>query len=148
MGLMEDVGRGPVGLDTAIFIYYLEEHPRYLPLVEPIFAEIDAERLAGVTSAVTLLETLVVPYRRGEAVLARRYEDLLTRSRGLQLVDLERPLLRATAQLRAVTRVRTPDALQLTAALTHACTAFVTNDRDFSDIGGLTVLQLDDYVTD
>lgn len=147
MGLDEDVGRGPVGLDTATFIYYLEEHPRYLPLVEPIFARIDAGRLTGVTSAVTLLETLVIPYRHGEPALAGLYEDLLTRSRGLKMVDLERPLLRATAQLRAVTRVRTPDALQLTAALTHACTAFVTNDRDLPDLGGLRILQLEDYVT-
>ena len=146
MGLMADVGRGPIGLDTAIFIYYLEEHPRYLPLIEPIFAAIDAGRLAAVTSAVTLLETLVVPYRRGEAPLVGLYEDLLTHSRGLLMVDLERPLLRATAQLRAVTRVRTPDALQLTAALTHACTAFVTNDRNLPDLGGLRVLQLEDYV--
>ena len=146
MGLIDDLGRGPVGLDTAIFIYYLEEHPRYLPLVEPLFRAIDAGRLAAVTSAVTLIETLVVPYRRGEADLARRYEDLLTRSRGLLLVDLERPLLRAAAQLRAVARVRTPDALQLTAAVTHACSAFVTNDRKLPDLGGVRIVQLEDYV--
>ena len=24
---MDDVGLGPVGIDTAIFIYYIEEHP-------------------------------------------------------------------------------------------------------------------------
>ena len=146
MGLMEDAGRGPVGLDTAIFIYFLEEHPRYLPLVEPIFAEIDSGRLTGVTSAVTLLETLVIPYRRRATALAGLYEDLLCRSRGLQMVDLERPLLRATAQLRAFVRVKTPDALQLTAALSHGCTAFVTNDRALPDLGGMPVLQLEDYV--
>jgi len=39
MGLMADVGRGPVGVDTAIFIYFIEEHPRFLPLVEPLFRE-------------------------------------------------------------------------------------------------------------
>lgn len=147
MGLMEDLDPGPIGLDTAIFIYYIEEHPRYLPLIEPVFRAVDSGRLRAVTSAVTLLETLVVPYRRGETSLARRYEDLLTRSRGLFLVDLEKPLLRATAQLRAVSGLRTPDALQLTAALTHACTAFLTNDRDFPGLGGLNVLLLEDYAT-
>ncbi len=147
MGLTEDVGRGPIGLDTAIFIYYIEENPRYLPLVEPLFRAVDAGRLHAVTSAVTLLETLVVPYRRSDTSLARRYEELLTRSRGLLLVDLERPLIRAAAQLRAVSGLRTPDALQLTAALSHACTAFLTNDRDFPGLGGLNVLLLEDYVT-
>ena len=33
MGLMADLGRGPVAVDTAIFIYFIEEQPRFLPLV-------------------------------------------------------------------------------------------------------------------
>jgi hypothetical protein len=27
MGLMADLGGGPIGVDTAIFIYFIEEHP-------------------------------------------------------------------------------------------------------------------------
>ena len=78
MGLIEDIGSGPVGLDTAIFIYFIEEHPRFLPVVEPLFVAIDAGPLEGVTSGLTLLETLVVPYRAGDTALADRYEALLT----------------------------------------------------------------------
>ncbi len=37
MGLMDEIGPGPVGLDTAIFIYFIEEHPLFLPAVVPIF---------------------------------------------------------------------------------------------------------------
>jgi len=37
MGLMAELGEGPIGLDTAIFIYFIEEHPRYLPAVLPVF---------------------------------------------------------------------------------------------------------------
>lgn len=48
-GQMEDIGAGPVGLDTAVFIYFIEEHPRFLRLVEPVFAALDAGRLEGVT---------------------------------------------------------------------------------------------------
>jgi hypothetical protein len=29
--LIEDIGAGPVGLDTTIFIYLIEEHPRFFP---------------------------------------------------------------------------------------------------------------------
>jgi hypothetical protein len=36
----------------------------------------------------TLLEVLVVPYRAGNRLLAERYEALLTRSRGIRLVDI------------------------------------------------------------
>jgi hypothetical protein len=33
LALIEDVGAGPVGLDTAIFIYFIEEHERFLPVI-------------------------------------------------------------------------------------------------------------------
>lgn len=146
MGLMEEIGRGPVGLDTAAFIYFIEEHPQFLPLVEPIFAAIDAGLLEGVTSGVTLLETLVTPYRAGNRSLAERYEALLTRSRGIRLLDLQRPLLRAAAQLRASVQVKTPDALQLAAALATNCAVYITNDRNLPRVQGLRVLQLRDYL--
>jgi predicted nucleic acid-binding protein len=146
VGLLEDVARGPIALDTAIFVYFIEEHPRYLPVIEPVFAAIDAGRLAAVTSGLTLLETLVVPYRTGNPTLADRYEALLAGSRGLRLLDLDRPLLRAAAQLRAAVRVETPDALQLAAALSAGATAYLTNDRDLPRIPGLRIMQLRDYV--
>lgn len=145
MGLSEDLGPGPIGLDTAVFIYYVQEHPRFLPLVEPVFAGLDAGRWQAVTSGVTLLETLVVPYRAGDLSLAERYEALLTRGRGLRLVDLDRALLRAAAQLRAASGLRTPDALQLAAALEARCSAFLTNDRALPALPGLRILQLSAY---
>jgi predicted nucleic acid-binding protein len=147
VGLTEDLGHGPIGLDTAVFIYYIEEHPDYLPLVEPVFEGIDRGRWRGVTSGVTLLETLVIPYQLGDEPLAERYETLLTRSRGLTLVELDRPLLRAAARLRATLGVRTPDALQLAAALAARCTAYLTNDRALPSLPGLPVLQLRDYAS-
>ena len=146
MGLTADLGAGPVALDTVAFIYYIEEHPVYFPLVAPIFADIDRGRRAAVTSSLTLLETLVVPYRAGDRMLAERYEALLTRSRGLRLVELDRPLLRGAAHLRATTAVKTPDALQLAAALMSRCAAYVTNDRSLPEIPGLRIVQLRDYV--
>ena len=146
MGLIEEIGRGPVGLDTVIFIYFIEEHPQFLPMVEPVFTAIDTGSFEGVTSGLTLLETLVAPYRAGNAPLAERYTALLTRSRGIRLVDLHRPLLRAAAQLRATARVKTPDALQLAAALGTHCSAYLTNDRDLPPIPGLRILQLRDYL--
>lgn len=143
---MADVGRGAVGIDTAVFIYFIEEQPKFLPLIEPLFKQADEGRRELITSALTLLEVLVVPYRAGNRLLADRYEALLTRSRGIRFVDLTREQLRAAAQLRAVTGVKTPDALQLVAALTAGCTTFLTNDRRLPAIPGLRVLQLASYL--
>ena len=99
----------------------------------------------AITSAATLLEVLVVPYLAGNEALATRYEALLTRSRGIRLIDLTRDQLRRAARLRALTGVRTPDALQLTAAHDAGCTAFVTNDRHLPAMPGLRVVQLARY---
>jgi predicted nucleic acid-binding protein len=127
------------------FIYFIEEHPRFLRVVHPVFIAVAGGRLQAVISGVTLLETLVVPYRSGDIGLAERYEALLTGSRGIRFVELDRTLLRGAAQLRAMlTGLRPPDALQLTTALSTRCTAHLTNDRDLPRIGGLTVLQLSD----
>ena len=72
---MPDLGRGVVGVDTAIFIYFIEEHPRFLPVIEPLFREVAAGRREVVTSALTLLEMLVIPYRWGDHVLRRALRE-------------------------------------------------------------------------
>jgi predicted nucleic acid-binding protein len=146
VGLSEAIGEGPTALDTVAFIYLIEQHPDFLPLVKPLFEEADAGKRELVTSAVTLLEVLVVPYREGNRPLAQRYEELLTRGRGLKLVDLDRDLLRAAALLRARYGVRSPDALQMAAALAAGCPTLVTNDRRLPSIPSLRIVQLGDFM--
>jgi predicted nucleic acid-binding protein len=147
VGLIADLGDGPVGIDSVVFIYLIEEHRRYLPLVEELFTAVDAGRLPAVTSSLTLLEVLVMPYRAGDLSLAERYEALLTRSRGLRLVELDRAVLRIAAQLCAVyPGLRTPDALQLAAARAAGCTALLTNDRRIPSLPGLRVVELVGYL--
>jgi predicted nucleic acid-binding protein len=113
--------------------------------VDPLFDAAIAGERELVTSAITLLEVLVVPVRLGNAVLAARYETLLTRGRGLRLVDVDRVQLRTAAELRARHGIRTPDALQLAAALTAGSAAFVTSDGRLRDLPGLPVLRLRDF---
>jgi predicted nucleic acid-binding protein len=144
VGLTEVLGPGPVAVDTAAFIYLIEEHPVFLAAVRSLFARADRGETEIVTSAVTLLEVLVVPYRSGNEALAARYEAILTRSRGIRLVELDRVQLRTAAQLRARYGSRTPDALQLAAALTTRCSALVTNDRRLPPVPGLRIVQLAD----
>jgi predicted nucleic acid-binding protein len=146
--LLEDLGRGPVALDSAIFIYWIEEHSRFAPLLDPVFDAVDRGKLAAVTSALTLLEVLIVPYQAGNLALAESYESILARGRGLRMVELDRGQLRVAAQLRAAhPSLRTPDALQIGAAMAEDCAALLTNDRQLPTIPGLDVLQLSDYTS-
>jgi predicted nucleic acid-binding protein len=145
VGLIDDVGRGPVAIDTAILIYFIEEESRFLPHILPLFKEADAGDRVLVTSELTLLEVLVVAYRVGNRQLAERYEALLTRSRGIRMVPLTRGQLRAAAHLRATSGVKVPDALQLVAAMGAGCKVFVTNDRRLPQVPGLRVVQASSY---
>ena len=147
MGLVRDLGPGPIGIDTAPFIYLIEEHPKYLPLVLPLFRQADDGKRELVTSALTLLEVLVAPYVGGHRPLAERYVALLTRSRGIRLVDVSLDQLRAAAQLRALLGVKTADALQDAAAIAAGCTTFLTNDRRLPEVTGLRVIQLSSYAS-
>jgi predicted nucleic acid-binding protein len=146
VGLIDDLKPGPVALDTQIFIYFIEEDGRYLPLIKPLFETIDGGNLVAVTSGLSLMEVLVVPYRSGNAALADRYEDLLTNSRGLRFIEVDRRLLKAAAQLRAMFKLKPPDAIQVAAALVADCESFLTNDRRIHAIPGLKILQLKSYL--
>jgi predicted nucleic acid-binding protein len=145
VGLIKALGAGPVAVDTAVFIYLIEEHQRFLPAARALFARADQGELEIVTSAITLLEVLVIPYRSRDEALALRYEAILTGSRGVRLIEPDQAQLRTAAQLRAVHGIRTPDALQMAAALTTRCSALVTNDRRFPSLAGLRVVQLSDF---
>jgi predicted nucleic acid-binding protein len=146
MGLAADLGTGPVALDTAPIIYFIEEHAEYLPIVQPIFAAIAAGRLQATTSGLTLLETLVQPYRAGNGPLADQYEAFLTRSRGLHLQEITRAVCRSAAQIRAAHHLKMGDAIQVATALLARCQVFLTNDRDIPEIPGIRILQVKSYL--
>lgn len=82
------------------------------------------------------METIVVPLRSGNEALARRYESHLTRSHGLNLVRLNLALLKAAAHLRAMSHIKTPDAIQLAEVLTEGCSTFLANDHSYPRFPG------------
>jgi len=136
-----------VGLDTSIFIYHLEAHPRYLPLTRELLASIQAGDQRAVTSTVTIMELTVRPWQVGRPAVAREYEALLAHFPNLALADVTRDVARQAAQLRARFRLRPADALQVATAVVHGATAFVTNDRRLEQLApDLDMVLLDDLL--
>ncbi len=88
MDVIERIARRPVFIDTAPFIYLIERHPRYHPIIRPVFESLSVGSFAGATSVLTLLEVLVQPLRNGRADLAREYRSILTESSGLRLMPV------------------------------------------------------------
>ena len=130
-------GHTVVGLDTSIFIYHLEAHPRYLPLTRELLGGVQAGRWTAITSVITLMELTVRPWQIERPAVAREYEALLIHFPNLTLVDVTREVARRAAQLRARYRLRPADALQAATALVGGATALVTNDRGLSRLAPL-----------
>lgn len=135
-----------IGLDAAIFIYHFEENPAYLPLTRELLSSIEAGERKGVTSTITLMEIIVKPLALGQIDVARKYEALLANFPNLEIIDLDRDVIRLAARLRAEYRIRPPDALQAAACLQHGAQAFITNDDRLKRLQDkMAVLVLEDY---
>jgi predicted nucleic acid-binding protein len=136
-----------VGLDTAIFIYHFERHPKYFPLTQELFSGIEAGLRKGITSTITLMEIIVKPLALGNRDIARKYEALLVNFPNLEIVDLDRNVIRQAARLRAGYRIRPPDALQASASLLNRVDVFITNDELLKRLRDeFEVIVLDDFI--
>ena len=132
-----------IGLDSSLFIYHFEDHPRYAPLTEIVFDALEKGKIKGITSYLTLLEILIRPKAGGFSQEARDYEYYLTTFPNLSLMEMGLEVARKASDLRAAERVKTPDAIQLATAILYGATGFVTNDRIFERIKQIDVLILD-----
>jgi predicted nucleic acid-binding protein len=135
-------------LDTAPVIYFVEKHPRYLDMTETVFDRLDSNSLAGVTSPVTLAESLVVPYRLGRNEAAQTFTDLIVNGSNVSFVVIDQAIADKAAELRARYNLLLPDSFQLAVALHAGCDAFLTNDADLKRITEIDVLVLDDLEPD
>ena len=136
-----------IGLDTAIFIYHFEENPTHIPWTRELLSSIEMGERKGVTSAITLMEIIVKPLTLGQIVVARKYEAMLVNFPNLDIVDLDRDVIRQAARLRAEYRIRPPDALQVSASLLYGADVFITNDGLLKRLQDkLEVIILDDFV--
>ena len=136
-----------IGLDTPIFIYFLENNERYGPLAQITINGIEKGKWQGVTSTITLMEITVRPWQLGREAAAREYEAILVHFPNLSVVDVDRNVARAAAQLRAKYNLSPPDALQVAASLSFGAKAFLTNDKRLAKLQELIdILVLDDFV--
>jgi predicted nucleic acid-binding protein len=104
------------------FIYFIEKHPTYHPIVRPLFELLDNRDLFGLSSFITLLEVMVHPIKKGRFDLARAYRDRLVQANNFGLFPVDQPIAEHGADIRAKYEFKTPDAIQLATALGRAPT--------------------------
>lgn len=139
-------GVNRLAIETAPYIYYLENHPPYAERIDAIFMVVETESIEIVTSVMTLTETLMKPLHANDQALIDAYEDLLTQN--TRLVPITARIARSAADVRARYNLRTPDALHVATALDASCDAFLTNDNALKRVTELRILVLDDLELD
>ena len=125
-------------VDTAPWIYLLEDHPQFAPLFLGLFEAAERGHVQLALTTITLAEVLTGPLKHRQTALAKRYENALNK---YQVLPLTATIASLAAQLRIQYRLKLPDAVQLASALDIGAAALVTHDRDFSKVKGLPVLQ-------
>ena len=125
-------------VDTAPWIYLLEDHPQFAPLFLGLFEAAERGQIQLALTTITLAEVLTGPLKHKQTALAKRYEIALNK---YQVLPLSATIASLAAQLRIQYRLKLPDAVQLASALDTGAAALVTHDRDFSKVKGLPVLQ-------
>jgi len=133
-----------IGMDTSIFIYQVEGHPKYLELTRATFAWLESPSGRAVTSTITMLELLVQPYRLSDFHRVNELYLLLSRYPNLDWVEPGLGIADRAARLRAEHRLGVADAVQAATALASEATGFVSNDKTFKRMTRLDVLVLDD----
>ncbi len=135
-----------LALDTSVFVYHLEDRPKYFPFTERIFAWLEIPGHLAVTSTITMIELLVKPYRENDQRRVDNCFSLFSRFPNLEWVAPNLDISDAAAHIRAVWRLKTPDAIEAATAIYCGIPGFLCNDPAYRRVSNLDPLMLDDLL--
>ncbi len=132
-----------IALDTSIFIYQLEPNTKYLAYTDPIFSWLEQSESKAITSTITMTELLVLPYREDDEQRANDFYGLLSTYPNLEWIAPNLEIAELASRIRALHRLRTPDALLAATAENSLATGLITNDAVFERVKSFETLVLD-----
>jgi predicted nucleic acid-binding protein len=149
MSLVDDISKGSlVALDTAIWIYELEDNPVFCPLTNELFLRgFAAGHCRASCSLLVLGELLVQPLSLARLDVADRYRRIIAPSPQLAVWAVSREVIEIAAVLRAEYRIRMLDAIRVASAVVNGADRFLTNDEGLRRIREIPILVLVDYVS-
>lgn len=117
--------------DTNLFIYLLEDSPKFGQAVEDLRRRMLRRNDRLFTSAMTVGEVLVKPLATGNTGLADRYRELFS-GQHVTVLPFDFKAGEAYANIRQDRRVSPADAIQLACAESAQADLFITNDDRLS----------------
>lgn len=133
-----------VFIDTAPFIYFLENSSIYRESMGKFFTRCVKEHIQIVTSTLTIEEYLVLPYSNGKLEYVdnfKRFIDYMN----IEVVDIDSTIAEQGAKIRGQYKnFKAMDALQIATAIVKKCDMFFTNDKQLRQEKELPCITLDD----
>lgn len=123
-----------VYLDTNIIIYAVEGFADYEDKIKALLEELDASEIIAVTSELTLAEVLVKPLQDGNVIIQQFYKDFLLPTLVFEVVPISLKILESSAECRAKTNLKLPDAIHWSTFQAYKCESFLTNDNAFKSL--------------
>lgn len=131
-------------IDTAPFIYLIENHPIFASKVKALIASAIANDEDIVTSVVTISEFGVKPTKENRSDLIEKFEQLLSRL-NIEVLVVDDSAARKAYELRAKYHfLKGMDAFQLALSINEKCSRFITNDKKLKKIKEIDISTMDD----
>lgn len=143
---MKDLIGKIVGLDTMLFIYHIEDNPKYAAITERLFDTIEHGSCKAVTSILTLIELLIKPKREGNLIAVGDYRDMILTFPNLMVMDVNLRVSDIASDMRAKYRIRVPDAIQIASAIVGGSQSFITNDEGLKKVKDVNIILLDEWL--
>ena len=131
-----------VYLDANVFIYFLDQYEKYLPVVIPIMQAAFDRHFLAFTGHAAIAEVMVHPYRNGSPEIIARFKQFFG-SDFLSVVDHSGEQFDAAAMIAGQRKMKLVDALHLATALHANCRFMLTNDNGFQPIEQLEIIGID-----
>lgn len=117
--------------DTMLFVYWLEDHPAYAPRVRQILSKMEERQDQLYTSAFTVGEILVGPYKLHAFDTGRRIREFFESS-FVEIISYTVKTADFYARMRADQSVSPADAIHLACAAEVGTDLFLTNDASLA----------------
>ena len=135
-----------IGLDTAPFIYYIEDVAPYADLLDPVFSLLENHALRAITSTVTFAEILTKPFADKNFSLADEIKFTLKSFSSLSVASIDEKLGEGAARIRGRYPIRLPDALPVAPGVQGEATLFLTNDKRIKKVDAVEAVVLSDFL--
>lgn len=132
-------------LDTSPLIYFLDENSPFKPQMDKIFYKILNSDIKFITSAITVEEFMVMPYRNEDSAAIQGFHKFINENK-IPVLKIDVDLAIEAVKIRAEYRhFKAMDALQLAAAVCSGCDLFLTNDKQLKQFNKISCVTIEEW---